>query len=255
MADYGGEVIAGRAVAASPTSDGLEVELDTGDRVPGRRLLVATGITDELPDVAGLPARWGRDVLHCPYCHGWEFRDQPIGVLATGPQAAHQALLFRQWTSDLTLLRHTGPAPTDEEAERLSARGVTLVPGEVASVETGDDDRLRGVRLRSGELVELRALAVAPRAVPHAAVLTTLGLEPSPHPSGTGDHIAADASGLTGVPGVWAAGNLTDPRATVLASAASGAAAAGAINADLTTEDTNRALRAARGALAHGTEN
>jgi thioredoxin reductase len=99
------------------------VTLHDGGLVTARRLLVTTGLVDELPDVPGVRPRWGRDVLHCPYCHGWEVRDQAVGVLGTGGRAVHQALLFRQWTSDLVLFTHTAPALTDEQAEQLAARG------------------------------------------------------------------------------------------------------------------------------------
>ena len=243
VAGYGGEVHVGRALSAARDGDGLTVEIDGGGTVRARRLLVTTGITDELPDVPGLRARWGRDVLHCPYCHGWEFRDEPIGVLATGPMGVHQALLFRQWTDRLTLLLHTGPRPTSEQAEQLAARDITVIPGEVTGLEVAEDS-LAGARLRTGELIPLRALAVAPRAVPRAEVLASLGLEPTPHPSGFGAYFAADPTGLTSVPGVWVAGNVADPTANVLAAATAGSSAAGAINADLIAEDTRRAVQA-----------
>src|SRR6185436_3180816 len=126
--------------------DGFRLSLDGGDSVRARRLLVTTGLTDELPDVPGLAERWGRDVLHCPYCHGWEVRDQAIGVLSTGPMSVHQALMFRQWSADVTLFLHTGPAPGETEREQLAARGIAVVEGEVTGLEvTGD--RLTGVRL------------------------------------------------------------------------------------------------------------
>jgi len=243
VAGYGGEFHAGQAQSAATDGDGFAVELDAGHTVRGRRLLVTTGIVDELPDIPGLEARWGRDVVHCPYCHGWEVRDQPIGVLATGAMSVHQALLFRQWTNRLTLLLHTSPSPTGEEAEQLAAREIAVVAGEVTSLEI-IDDRLAGARLRTGELIPVRALAVVPRAVPRAAVLASLGLEPTAHPSGIGAYIAADTTGLTPVPGLWVAGNLANPIANVLGSAASGAVAAGAINADLIAEETRRAVQA-----------
>ncbi|GLY63426.1 NAD(P)/FAD-dependent oxidoreductase [Amycolatopsis taiwanensis] len=256
-AGYGAQFSTG--CARSATRDdrhpggGFAVELDTGRTVRARRLLVTTGITDELPDIPGLAPRWGRDVLHCPYCHGWEVRDQPVGVLATGPMSVHQALLFRQWTDRLTLLLHTGPGPSSEEAEQLAARDIAVVAGEVSQLEIADD-HLTGVRLRSGELIPLRALAVAPRAVPHSEVLAALGLEPAPHPRGLGEHIVADSTGLTAVPGVWVAGNLADPAANVLLAAASGATAAGAINADLVAEDTRRAVAARKDPFAAESE-
>ena len=189
--------------------------------------------------------RWGRDVLHCPYCHGWEVRDQQIGILGTGPMAVHGALLFRQLTEDLTLFLHTAPELTEEEAEQLAARSITVVEGEVASLEV-HEDRLTGVRMSSGELVLCQALVVAPRFAARAGILAGLGLEMTAHPSGMGEHIEADATGLTAVPGVWVAGNVTDPTAQILGSANAGAMAGGAINADLIAEETREAVAARR---------
>jgi thioredoxin reductase len=113
---YGGEVVRGSVVGVD---HGFRVRLDDGRTLSARRLLVATGLVDELPDVPGLAERWGRDVLPCPYCHGWEARDRAVGVLATGPMAVHQALLFRQLTDDVTLFRHTGPELSEEHREPL----------------------------------------------------------------------------------------------------------------------------------------
>lgn len=245
---YGVEVLEGRAASAAPTDDGFVVTLEGGRRVGARRLLVTTGLVDELPDIPGVRERWGRDVLHCPYCHGWEVRDQPIGILASGPMAVHQALLFRQLTADLTLFLHTAPRLTDEEAEQLAARGIAVVEGEVASLEV-HEDRLTGVRMGNGEVIPRSAVAVGPRFAARAEMLTGLGLETTDYPSGMGEHVEADAMGLTAVPGVWVAGNVTDPTAQVLASANAGAMAGGAINADLVAEDTREAVAAHRDRL------
>jgi thioredoxin reductase len=242
---YGGHVVEGRAVTAEPTAGGFLVTLADGRTVGARRLLVATGLVDDLPDVPGVRERWGRDVLHCPYCHGWEVRDQAVGVLATGPFAVHQALLFGQWTSDVTLLAHGQPPPEGVEAEQLAARGVRVVEGAVAQVEV-DDDRLIGVRLHDGTTVPLQALVVMPRFAARSSVLASLGVEPVAHPRGVGEHVAADATGLTTVPGVWVAGNVTDLMAQVLPSAAAAVAAAAAINADLVEEDVRDAVAAHR---------
>ncbi|HWD77283.1 MAG TPA: NAD(P)/FAD-dependent oxidoreductase, partial [Kribbella sp.] len=121
---YGGEFAAGTVTTARRDDDGFEVELADGRSYRGRRLLVTTGLTDVLPDVPGLAERWGRDVVHCPYCHGWEVKDQAIGVLATSPMAMHQVQLFRQLSDDVTLFLHTAPEPTDEQWEQLAARGI-----------------------------------------------------------------------------------------------------------------------------------
>src|SRR5215210_2265041 len=172
---YGARVLEGRVVSAESFEGGFTVTLKDGRRVDARRLLITTGLVDELPDVPGVRERWGRDVLHCPYCHGWEVRDQPIGVLASGPRAAHQALLFRQWSADVILFLHTAPRPTDEEAEKLAARGIAVVEGEVASLKIVED-RLAGVRMGGGEVVALRALALMPSFVARMEMFKGLGL-------------------------------------------------------------------------------
>jgi thioredoxin reductase len=241
---YGGQVVPGEVEAVARDDDGLAVTLADGRTVRTRRLLVATGLIDELPDIPGLRARWGRDVVHCPYCHGWEVRDQAVGVLATGPLSVHQALLFRQLSADVTYFSHTMP-PGDEETEQLTARGIRIVHGEVASVETAED-RLVGVRLRDGTVVGREALAVASRIVVRAGFLAGLGLRPAEHPVGIGQYLPADATGRTEVPGVWAAGNVTDPAAQVGAAAAAGTMAAAQINADLIAEETRQAVAAHR---------
>lgn len=148
------------SIDTAPERVGLE-DLADGPPVHARRLLVTAGLVDELPDVPGVAERWGRDVLHCPYCHGWEVRDQAIGVLATGPSAMHQTLLFRQLNADVTLFLHTAGALDDEQAEQLAARGVNVVTGEVVGLEV-TDDRLTGVRLSSGQVVPRPVLVVAP---------------------------------------------------------------------------------------------
>ena len=238
---YGGQLTAGQVTAAHRDLDGFTVTLADGRAVHARRLLVATGLADELPDIPGLRERWGRDVVHCPYCHGWEVRDQAIGVLASGPTAVHQALLFRQLSDDVLLLSHTMPPPAGQDARQLAARGIRVVPGEVVSVRI-TDDRLTGVELADGTVLARQALAVAPRMVARAGFLATLGLTATAHPLGVGEYIEADRTGLTAVPGVWVAGNVTDLSAQVGGAAAAGAMAGAGINADLVAEDATRAV-------------
>jgi thioredoxin reductase len=232
---YGGTVETGRVTALSRDDGGL-FRVEIGDRtVAARRLLVATGVRDDLPDVPGLAARWGIDVVHCPYCHGWEVRDQRIGVLATGPTAVHQALLFSQLSPHVTLLQHTGPEPDDEQRKQLKARGITIVEEKVEEIEA-DASGLTGVRLAGGRHLALDAVVVAPRMAARADLLAPLGLKPAELRVGeysTGTHIEADPTGATAVPGVWVAGNLANPQAQVIAAAAAGLAAGAVINYDL----------------------
>jgi thioredoxin reductase len=249
VSGYGGVVVTGRVTSARRVDDdGFTVSLADGRTVRARRLLVTTGLRDELPDLPGVAELWGTDVLHCPYCHGWEVRDQPIGVLGTGPLAVYGALLWRQWSADVTLFTHTAPAPSDDELEQLAARGISVVRGEVAGLET-TDGRLSGVRLAGGPVVRRTAVAVAPRFTARSEVLRSLGLEAveqEMHGAVVGSAVPADPTGATAVPGVWVAGNVTTLQAQVIGAAAAGLNAAAAVNADLIAEDTRQAVAASR---------
>ena len=254
LAGYGGTVRPGVASAVERQAGrhGFRVVLDDGTAVAGRRLLVATGLVDELPDLPGVADHWGRDVLHCPYCHGWEVRDRAIGILATGPTAVHQALLFHQLSADVVFFRHTAPDLPDAEAEQLHALGIRVVDGEVAAVEV-DDDRITGVRLVSGEVVPRSTVVVAPRFTARADVLASLGLTPADQVMAgavVGSALAAEPTGATAVPGVWVAGNVTDLSAQVVVAAAAGMRAGAMINADLVSEESRQAVAERQGAAA-----
>lgn len=243
---YGGEVVTGTVTSARAVPEGFVVETADGQTFESRRLLVTTGLTDQLPDVPGLAERFGRDVLHCPFCHGWEVRDQAIGVLATGPAAIHQTLMFRQLSDDVTLFLHTGPQPTEQEWEELAARGISVVQGVVEEVDvTGD--QLTGVRLQGGRVIPRQALAVQTYLRARAEFLDELGLkavEREVRGMTIGTAVEAGPGGTTSVPGVWVAGNVTDPMSQVVTSAAAGFAAGAAINGDLVGEDTRLAVAA-----------
>lgn len=245
VAGYGGEFASG-TVTAVRRDELFTVELADGTTYQGRRLLVTTGLTDVLPDVPGLAERWGRDVLHCPYCHGWEVRDQAIGILGVSGMATFQALLFRQLSDDVTLFLHTAPEPTDEQWEQLAARGISVVQGKVEQLEV-ENDKLTGVRLEGGRVIPRQALAIQTSMRARAGFLVDLGLETVEQEMAglvMGTVVAADPTGATAAPGVFVAGNVTDARATVMPAAAAGLLAAGGINADLIQEETRLAVAA-----------
>lgn len=249
VATYGVEVRQARANAAIRAEAGFEVALDDGTTVHARRLLVTTGLTDVLPDIPGLAERFGRDVLHCPYCHGWEARDRAVGIVASNAFAVHGALLWGQWTDDVTLFLNGRPALADDERDKLEARGVTIVEDPVAEVVVADD-RVVGVRLQSGDVVARDVLIAAPRFVANSELLGSLGLEPAAQEM-NGEVFgyavpAIDPSGRTSVPGVWVAGNVTDLSAQVISAAAAGLKAAAMINMDLIEEETAAAVAAYR---------
>ncbi|MFC8663769.1 NAD(P)/FAD-dependent oxidoreductase [Streptomyces sp. NPDC057199] len=244
IARYGVGLVRDRAVDVAKDADGeFDVTLEGGRTVHGRRLVVATGLADELPKVPGVAERFGRDVLHCPYCHGWEVRDQAFGVLATTPMGVHQALMVSQWSKDVTLFLHTVAEDelADEELRRLAAAGVDVVPGEVAGLVV-DDDRLTGIRLADGTTHERSVLFVAPRAIPRTGLLERLGAELQETPFGT--YAVVDPTGLTSVPGVWAAGNAIGFAEQVVNAASGGYRAGATINGELLFTDLDAAVRA-----------
>jgi thioredoxin reductase len=237
VAVYGVEIVEDVVLDIHP---GFTVRLGDGGALAARRILVATGVGDEVPDIPGVRERWGIDLLHCPYCHGWEVRDQPLGVLGSNPGSVLHALLVRQWSDDVVYFAHTHE-PTPTEAAELDARGIRVVRGEVARLVV-DDDHLTGVELADGRVVARDAVFVRPIITPHRDVLlAALGcdLDAAGFP-------VVDLTGRTSAPGVWAAGNAADPRAQVITAAGAASAAAIAINADLVQDDVARALARGR---------
>jgi thioredoxin reductase len=230
---YGVDVIEDRVLGID---GGFVVRLAGGEILHGRRILVATGARDDLPEIPGVRERWGRDLLHCPYCHGWEVRDQPVGVLGTNPGSVQHALLVRQWSDDVVFFMNT-LHPGADELERLRAREVQVASGLVARLVVVAD-RLTGVELDDGAVIPRTAVFVRPINVPHRDGLLT-GLGCAVDDAG---FAIVDGAGRTSISGVWAAGNVVDPRFQVITSAGAGSAAAIAINADLVQEDVQRAV-------------
>jgi thioredoxin reductase len=234
---YGGEII--DATATELVRDGGEgfwVLLGDGRRISARRLLITTGLRDELPDIPGLRERWARDVLHCPYCHGHEVRDRKLGVLGGTPGSVRYAQIVRQWTSDLVYFAGSDTLSNADRAQ-LVARAIGIVEGDVEALVIRDDE-LRGVQLSDGRTVARDALFVPPRFVPNNRLVVGLGCEIDDD-----GWARADNTGRTSVRGVWVAGNVVDPRAQVITAAGAGSAAAIAVNADLVDEDIRDAVR------------
>jgi thioredoxin reductase len=234
---YGGEIIEATATDLVRDGDkGFWVLLADGQRISARRLLITTGLRDELPDIPGLRERWARDVLHCPYCHGHEVRDRKLGVLGGTPGSVRYAQIVRQWTSDLVYF--TGPMGVSAaDCAQLVARAIGIVEGDAEALVICDDE-LRGVQMSDGRIVARDALFVPPRFVPNNHLLVGLGCELD------GDGwVSADNTGRSSVRGVWVAGNVVDPRAQVITAAGAGSAAAIALNADLVEDDVRDAVR------------
>jgi thioredoxin reductase len=234
---YGGKLVTGTVtqIAASGTS-GFTASVSNGQQVTARRLLIASGLRDELPTIPGLADRWARDVLHCPYCHGYEVRDQRLAVLASTPEAVKYTHIVRQWSNDVVLLATPGTLSTSDRTQ-LQARSIDIVEGDVSRIVI-ENDQLGGVEIDGNRLIACDAVFVPPRLVPNNALLTALGCQVN-----DAGWVIADSTGRTSLPGVWVAGNIRNPRAQVITAAGEGSAAAIAINADLVEADVRDAVQ------------
>jgi thioredoxin reductase/SAM-dependent methyltransferase len=244
---YGGEVLGGRVtrVTRSDDDDRFRVELAGGHCIVARRVLAATGLLDELPDIDGLAERWGRDVIHCPFCHGFEVRDRPIVQVVTHPMGLHTAGLFRQLTARLTVVLHDDVDVEPAEVDALRKAGVEIIHGRVRRIVTDDDGNLSAVELTGRQRIRAGAVAVGPRFTVRAEPFAPLGLRTAPHPTGLGDFVETDATGATAVPGLYAAGNVTDPSQQVSQAAANGSRVGAMISFSLADDDIRAAARPA----------
>ena len=230
----------GEATDATVDGDGFRVALAGGGEARGRRLLLATGVVDELPAIPGFRELWGRGVFHCPYCHGWEVRGRPLAVYANGEVAAHLAPLIRNWSADLVLLTDGPAAFGGEEREGFEALGIVVREERVARLE-GSEAGLGRVVFDSGEELPRAGLFVRPGLRPNTPLARQLGcglVEEGMVPG----LIAVDDRQQTSVPGVFAAGDVATPMQQVIVAAATGAQAAGWINHGLVGEETDRAV-------------
>ena len=241
---YGGEILAGRVSRVTRTDDDrFRVELVGGHTVVARRVLAATGLVDELPDIDGLAEHWGHDVIHCPFCHGYEVRDRRIVQIVTHPRGLHTAPLFRQLSAQLTVVLHDPGDVDDSELEALRAGGVDVVHGQVSRIVTGADGHVAAVELAGHARIDADTVVVSPRFKVRVEPFVALGLRPAPHPTGLGDHVETDATGATAVPGLYAAGNVTDPSQQVLQAAADGSRVGAMISFSLAHDDIRAAAR------------
>lgn len=219
------DFMAGRASAARATEAGFTVDLADGRDARGLRLVLATGVKDELPAIPGLKERWGATVLHCPYCHGYEVADRRLGVLATHAMSAHQAVLLPDW-GPTTYFTQAIYEPDDALAARLAARGVAIERSPVVEL-LGDAPDLRAVRLADGRVLPLGALFTAPSVSMASPLAHQLGCVFEEGP--LGPYLRTEERNQTTTPGVYAAGDGASPiHNATLASAAGVIAGVGA---------------------------
>ena len=207
----------GRAEAAEAVEGGFRVATPEGE-IMARRLVLATGVTDTLPDIPGLAERWGRSIFHCPYCHGYELEQGRIGVLAVTPISMHQALMLPDW-GPTTFFLNGAFAPDEAQRGELARRGVTVeeTPVEAVTGERAD------IRLRDGRIVPLDGLFTMSRTAVASPIAQALGCAFDEGP--TGRFIRTDMAKATSVPGVFACGDAARPAGSVTFAVGDGATA------------------------------
>ncbi len=241
---YGGEVVPGRVERVLRIDDErFRLDLVGGHTIVARRVLAASGLVDELPDIEGLAEHWGRDVIHCPFCHGYEVRDRRIVQIVTHPMGLHVTPLFRQLTQHLTVVLHDDAGLNDDALAALAAGGVEVVHHAVERVVAGDDGRLAAVELAGGGRLAADAVAIGPRFRVRAEPFEALGLRAVEHASGLGQVLEVDSAGATSVPGIFAAGNVADPAQQVLQAAANGSRVGAMLSFSLAEEDLRTSRR------------
>ncbi len=237
---YGGQIRDGMVTGISGDAQaGFTLTLSDGEILTTRRIVLAMGLVDELPEIPGVAEQWGRGVIHCPYCHGWEVRDQRIVIIGTGPLTTHQALLFRQLSDRITVALAAPDLLDAADRRRLIARGVEIVDTPAVEVIDGGD-ALRGVRLADGRILDADSVVVAPKFNARTEV-AGLDLAVAEAPMGNGRMLVTDGRGLTSVPGVYAAGNVVDVSQQVLGAAADGIRIGAVVNAELVMAEADLA--------------
>ena len=221
--------VGGEAVSATKGPDGFVVRLATGDSLEGSRLVLAFGISDELPAIPGLVERWGRSVLHCPYCHGYEISGQRLGVLHVSTTSVQQAMLIAEW-GPTTFYLNGAAEPEPALLAELHRRGVAIEPASVKALH-GDGAGLSAIELADGRASEVDALYLGPRTRLNSGIAQELGCELVD--GKFGPFLKTDDVRLTTVPGVYAAGDIVREAHNVTWASADGVTAGTAVHRSL----------------------
>ncbi|MCP1199043.1 NAD(P)/FAD-dependent oxidoreductase [Notoacmeibacter sp. MSK16QG-6] len=206
------------AVSIAFEGGGFRVSLADGTALTARRVILAYGVSDTLPDLPGLRERWGVSVLHCPYCHGYELDRQAMGVLLRDETALHQAIMLPEW-GPTTVFTQGAFKPSDDQVRQLTSRGIKIEETPITELN-GAGVTLENVGLADGRNVPLAGLFVAPQTAPACDIAEQLGCAVNDGP--TGPYLAVDAMQASSVPGVFAAGDLASPMPNATRAAAAG---------------------------------
>jgi len=235
------EVRTGEVVAGEPSDGGFVLQLADGRRERTRRVLLATGMQYRPPELPGLDGLWGGSAFHCPFCHGWELRDQPLAVLARGPRAVHSALLLRGWSDDIVVLTDGPDDWSDDDRARLATAGIAVDERRVAELDA-DNGELSAVVFSDGTRLARKGILVATTLHQRSALADQLGADSADPTPVAQDPVAVDGFYRTTAPGVFAAGDLSAQMPQVAAAIASGSHAAAAVVQSLMADEYGLAV-------------
>lgn len=223
----------GEVTDARQSEDGFGLELAEGTAHTTRSLLLAGGMDYRYPSLPGIEELWGASVFHCPFCHGWEVRERPLGVLGADAGGVHRALLLRAWSEDVTLLAD-GPADLDDgQREQLADAAVEVDERPLAALD-GEGDALRSIAFADGSERPLGGLLVAVTLHQRDVLAGRLGVSLAAAGPLSEETVEVDPRFATTVPGVYAAGDLALPMPSVANAVMSGSVAAAAVVGELT---------------------
>ncbi len=218
--------------------DQFHVHTESGKSFSSRKLLLATGIKDAMPDLEGFKACWGISVLHCPYCHGYEVRDTTIGVLSSGNEAIEWIKVLQNWSKDLILFTDGGPAFSNEQTEFLSKLSISIVKSPLKSL-IHEGGYLNGVELMDGTFISLKAIFARVPFTHVTDIANQLGCAFADN-----NLIKVDELGKTNVEGVYAAGDNSQLYRSVSLAVSSGTKSGVGINKELIEADINKLISA-----------
>ncbi|ORB66233.1 NAD(P)/FAD-dependent oxidoreductase [Mycolicibacterium tusciae] len=235
------EVRSGEVVTGERSEGDFVLQLADGTRERTRRVLLATGMEYRPPELPGLAQLWGGSAFHCPFCHGWEMRDQPLAVLARGPRAVHSALLLRGWSDDIVVLTDGPDGLEDDDRVRLAHANITIDERRVAELDS-ENGELSAVVFTDGTRLARKGLLVATTLHQRSNLAEALGAEPADPTPVAQNPIAVDGFYRTTAPGVFAAGDLSVQMPQVAAAIASGSHAAAAVVQSLMADESGLAV-------------
>ena len=229
------EIRTGSVADGARVEDGFALTLADGTQVWARRVLLATGMEYRYAEIPGLDRFWGASVFHCPFCHGWEVRERPLGVLDDGASGVHRAMLLRGWSDDVTLLTNGESGLESAEAERLRSAGIAVDERRIQEL-VGEGRALGGVHFTDGSERTIGGLLVPVTLHQRSPLATRLGADLAPEGPLSAETVRVDGMGVTSVSGLFAAGDAGSPMPSIALAVSTGALAAGGVMGSLMLE-------------------